>query len=569
VLDLRNTVSMNRGAHFMKTGVTVQIQNIDTNVYQNQEYTYNGAWLGNRAAEFLIGWPQSTVMREPFVRVARRNVFHAFFQNDWRVTPDLTLNLGIRYEPQLWGYLKDDRALIFVPGARSESPNFPSGVLRVTEAGSPGRSGRKNDLNNFAPRLGAAYRLDDEGRSVVRAGWGLYYDVIPAAGGGRDGLGAASAFPFIHDYRISFNHGYPGSPDAWLNLFAYEGTAIPDLSAPLNPATAVFNPNTTYGTYLPEGGMGYSHQFNVTFEQQFATAWMGSVAYIGNRGVDLFGFAWWNSPVSRDANDSLNQENLASRRPFQEYRLQTRGYNPNNGKSAYDAAQFTLRARKGALHVNSHYTFSRTYANMDGLFGDGLTRSHPDDLEVDWARSVMDIPHRFLAMASWDLPLFRDQNTLAGRILGGWSTTAVLQVQSGRLANILAAQNNTFTCQGCAVRPNPTGEPMTFEDWRDDPNLRFINTAAFRQPADRTFGTLERNAIRGPYVKTVDFSVLKAIRLQAHRRVDLKFDFFNLFNWTNFTLPNTLSLAGNASSFTMVNYAGGPRTMQLGVRFAF
>ena len=569
VLDMRNTLSMNRGAHFMKGGVTVMLQNINTTNYANQEYNFDGAWLGNRAAEFLIGWPRSmSSVRSPFYRNARRTVFNAFFQNDWRVSPQLTLNMGLRYEPQIWAYLKNDQGLIFVPGASSPQPNFPSGVLLVTDPGSPGRGGRANDMNNWAPRLGAAYSLDAEARSVIRAGWGLYYDVLPGGGGGRDGIGVAAAFPFIHQYSATFNRGYPGSPDAWLNIFAYDGIPIPDLTKPVDVRTAVFNPNSTFGTYVPDGEMGYSHQFNVTFERTFGKDWLGSAAYIGNRGVNLFGAAFWNVPVSRDENDSLNAENLASRRPIQEYRLQTRAYNPGNGKSQYDAAQFTLRARKGTFNMSSHYTYSRTFANLDGVFA--LERSHPDDLDVDWARSLMDIPHRFVSTLSWDLPLFRDQNTLAGRILGGWAATAIVQAQSGRVTNIVAAQNNTFTCTQCVIRPNPTGQPMTFENWREDPNLLFINVAAFSQPANRTYGTLERNAIRGPSTKNVDFSLLKSFRVHGpQKRVDLRFDFFNLFNWTNFTLPNSINLGGNAANFSMRNFAGGPRTMQIGARFAF
>lgn len=568
VLDLRNTVSMNRGAHFMKTGVTAQIQNINTTNYANQEYAYNGGWLGNRAAEFLIGWPQSMgQLRSPFYRNARRNVFHAFFQDDWRVTRNLTLNLGLRYEPQIWAYLKNDQGLIFVPGATSQQPNFPSGVLLVTDPGSPSRAGRENDMNNLAPRLGAAYRLDDEGRSVIRAGWGLYYDVLPGGGGGRDGIGVAAGFPFIHQYRTTFNRGYPGSPDAWLNIFAYDGIPIPDLTKPVDVSTAVFNANTQYGVYIPDSEMGYSHQFNVTFERTFGRDWVGSAAYIGSRGVNLFGLAYWNVPVSRDANDSWNAENLASRRPIQDYRLQTRAYNPSNATSEYDGAQFTVRARKGAFNMSSHYTYSRTYADLDGVHA--LERSHPDDLDVDWARSLTDFPHRFVSTFSWDLPVFRNQNTLAGRVLGGWAATAVIQAQSGRLTNILAAQNNTFTCESCAVRPNTTGQPMTFEDWRKDPELLFINVDAFSQPADRTYGNLERNAIRGPYTKSVDFSLLKSFKIHGSKSVDLRFDFFNLFNWTNFTLPSSISLGGNATDFSMRNFAGGPRTMQIGARFAF
>ena len=124
-----------------------------------------------------------------------------------RSTPRLTLNLGIRYEPELWAFQTNDRVLYFIPGARSEFSNFPDGLVKADEAASPYRAGRPNDLNNWAPRLGLAYRLDDEGTKVFRGGWGIFYD---ATNGVFEGEQLGAAFPFVHRWRTSFNRGFPG-----------------------------------------------------------------------------------------------------------------------------------------------------------------------------------------------------------------------------------------------------------------------------------------------------------------------------------------------------------------------
>lgn len=572
IVDFRNTLSFVKGNHLMKAGVTIQINDVSQVLNQNMEYQYAGQFLGNRAAEFLIGWPESFGNIGPTSsRPARRNVYNAFVQDDWKVSPSLTLNLGLRWEPYLWGYMKDDSVLMFFPGARSRFDNFPPGTILVTEPPSPSRSGKTNDWDNFAPRLGSAYRLDDEGKLVLRGGWGMFYDSVPGAQDGVD----VHTDAFINSWGARFDRGYPG-PEGWLDIFAYEGLSTPDFSnaGRIDPSEREFNPRSRPGQYQPPLENGFFHQFNVTFEHEFRPGWTYSAAYIGSRGVDLWGLDYWNLPVHRDENDSWDSENMASRRPDQEFRLTDKNFTADNGKSTYDAAQLTLRANASSFHLLSHYTYSRAYANIDGIRsrGDavGFGRSNPTDLEADWARSVMDVPHRLLVMSSWEVPVLRGRRDLLGAILGDWIITSVFNIQSGRLANVVANQNNTFTCEGCWVRPNATGEPLINEDWREDPDLVYVNAAAFSQPEDGTFGNLPRNAVRWPHTKSVDMSVSKTFPIfRQAARFELRVDVFNLFNWVNFhsseriVLSDPLSLTGWGAGI------GGPRTFQLGGRIVF
>lgn len=569
--DFRNTVSIFKGRHLLKGGITAQIHNITAENLSNMEYSYEGRWLGNRAAEFLIGWPQSFgSIAEPSYKAARRNVLHMFIQDDWKVTSRLALNLGVRWEPQQWGYLKQNNALIFIPGAVSHYSNFPKGTITISEPPSPGRAGRKNDWNNFAPRLGAAYRLDDEGRRVVRGGWGIFYDTLP---GVHDGTDLQAEFPFTRSWGTSFDRGYPG-PEGWLNIFAYDNVPVPDFSKPADLATAFFNPRGAPGRYQPDIPMGFVHQVNATYEQEFRPGWSYSAGYVGSRGVDLWGLDFWNLPVATGRGDNWNEDNLAARRPDQNYARVQKSFVSNNAESNYHAAQFTLKATTRSFHMLSHYTYSRAYGNIDGVHteGDavGYGRSHGTDLSVDWARSVMDIPHRLMVISSYDLPFARDRRGVVGTLLGQWSVTSVFQIQSGRPVNVLAAQNNTFTCQPCWVRPDATGEPLINENWRSDPKLVYVNEAAFRQPADGTFGNLPRNAIRWPHFKTVDFSVMKTLPAVRNARLQLRADTFNLFNWVNFNAPARVRPGAENSTLSMFQQGfGQPRNMQVSVRIVF
>jgi hypothetical protein len=400
----------------------------------------------------------------------------------------------------------------------------------------------------------------------------MFFDTVS---GVHDGIDLHSD-AFVQSFGAEFNNGYPG-PEGWLNIFAYEGIPMPDFSrfgTIIDPSQRVFNPRSAPGRFQPELEMGYVHQYNATYEQEFRPGWTYSVAYIGSRGVDLWGLDWWNLPARRDASDNWDEENMASRRPDQTYRFVDKQFVANNGKSTYNAAQFTLKASTSSFHLLSHYTYSRAYSNIDGTHteGDaqGYGRSNPLDLQADWSRSVMDIPHRLLVVSSWDLPILRGREDLAGALLGDWGLTSVFRIQSGRLVNVLVAQNNTYTCEQCWVRPDATGEPLINENWRDDPDLVYVNEGAFRQPADGTFGNLPKNAIRWPHTKTMDLSLRKVLSIAQNARFEVRLDMFNAFNWVNFRAPARVRPGADSATLSMWEEGMmAPRTMQVGGRFFF
>jgi hypothetical protein len=571
--DFRDTISWNKGNHLLKAGVMVQWHNATQVLTQNFEYQFNGGILGNSAAEFLIGWPGSVSIAQEGQRAGRRNVSHAFIQDDWKVSPRLTLNLGLRWEPMRWGYLKGDNSLLFVPGVQSTHfPLLPVGTIWIAEPPSPSRSGREDEWNNFAPRLGVAYRLDGAGKSVVRAGWGIFYDSIPAV---HETVDLNSEFPFIYSFGTDFQKGYPGK-EGWLNPFAYEGVAIPNLALQPDPTKAALpNPRSRPGQYKPPISLGYVHQFNATFEREIKPGWTASAAYSGSRGVDLWGLDYWNVPVPRDSKDSWDRDNLDSRRPIRDYSVVDKSFPANNGKTSYNSFVLTMRASTSRLHLLSHYTYSRAYGNIDGVHSSkdavGYGRSNPFNLDSDWALSVMDVPHRLVVASSYDLPMFGLRNNWAGKILGHWAVTPVLDIQNGRRVNALAPTNNTFSCQNCWARPDLTGQPIINANWRSDPNLVYVNAAAFKQPADGAYGNAPRNVVRWPYTKNLDLSLSKTFPLYGEKaRFELKMDAFNLFNWVNFKPPDVV-LPGKTPS-TLGMYGAGflaPRTLQVGGRIYF
>jgi hypothetical protein len=570
IWDYRDTLSIVRGNHFFKAGVLYQQHDLfQLNTIQNV-FNFGGSWLGNQAAEWLIGWPQSMCcISQPQLADSRKQVLQFFLQDDWKVTPRLSLNLGVRYEPQFWAYLKNGEGLLFTPFVQSTKyRNFPNGVLPIGDPALPNKSGIPHDLNNIAPRLGFAYRLDQAGKFVVRGGWGMFYDFLDSAV--RDGGATNSLFPFRHSYEATYNLGYPGG-DRWLNIFAYQNIPVPDFNKAVDPGSAFFNPNTSFGYYAPNSKVGFTHQWNATLEHEFRRGWLWSLTYLGHRGVDLVSPEFWNYPVRTGAGDNWNAQNVAARRPIQEYRLQERLFWGDQGVSSYQAGRASLRARLSNLTLNATYTYSAAFANIDSTFDNGAFRTRPDTLAFENARTYVDRPHNLQVNASYDLPGPRSSNLLVKLLLRDWSISPNFQVVSGAPVDLRAAQNNNYVCSSCSARPDwVSGQPAINPNWRRDPNLVYVNYAAFRQPEPGTFGNVARNIIRWPTRVLTDASVRKSFLFAEGRlRAEVSGEFFNLFNAVNFNAARSISLGAPLQATMRSSWTDPPREVQLGLRFVF
>ena len=294
---------------------------------------------------------------------------------------------------------------------------------------------------------------------------------------------------------------------------------VPDLSTPLDFTTATFPIADNSGRLFLDGRQGFNHQWNFTFENEFRPGWIYSAGYVGNRGVDLWGQTFWNTPLPRDANDSNDQENTASRRPLQEYRYREQSPQLGHTRSEYHAAQFQLLARTDHLNVIAHYTLSRARAHIDSQFRN-RTRSHPFDLERDWASPMYDRPHNLLIMPSYDLPFMRGRRDVVGSVLGGWNATFIFNIQSGQPVNF-SAPNRAFQGRSLATRPNETGQAIINDNWRQDPDLIYVNPGSVEQPTDGTFGNASRNAVRWTSPTNTDLTLTKRFYLHGE---DVKFD---------------------------------------------
>jgi hypothetical protein len=457
-----------------------------------------------------------------------------YVQDDWKVNDRLTLNLGLRYD------------LLPGPTAPTEKDGrigyyFPE-ERRVIVADGNGDRIVSLDKNNFGPRAGFAYTLNDSKTLVLRGGYALTYAL--------DGVDYPPAVRNPPSTNILF--------DAWT---LETGPPIP---APLDPA------NVPSGTNLfsvdRDQANSKVHQFQVSVQYQFARDWALDVGYVGNRGSNLLATIQQGSGgqgVARNSADQLIGSVLLY---------------SNAAESSYNGLQMQLQKRLSHnITGQISYTWSHTIDNATGVFngiGDSKNAGrqgpvHPFDLDFDRGNSVLDIRHLLSASAIFDLPFGKGQRFDGGSwngLIGGWQLNVITNARSGFPFSVV--------CQCSAVRPSVVGDPFAA------PPGRFLNPAAFRADVGLTtvtnaagqsvvFGNLGRNSFRGPGIYNTDLSIFKNTHLPIIESTKVQFgvEFFNVFNHTNFTVPNNNS--NDSGSFGRFDAAYPGRVIQYRLKVLF
>ena len=495
------------------------------------------------------------------------NGFSFFAQDDFRVSPALTLNYGMRWE--YFGPLGEAHNLLSNLGA--------DGNLAMV--GTDGLHGAYNrDLNNFAPRFGFAWNALP--KTVVRGAYGIYYDYIPqdllianftnSAGLATNPIGSQAVVPLNFD-PTAWDGSNAGGP-----ILSLPGGPYPNLGASL-----FVTPRNLVTPYV--------QNWNLNVEQQFTPALALQLGYVGSKGTKLVRL--------RDANQSDylgNRNNYPQYGPVDQF--------ATISSSVYHAFQATLRTRGWhGLSGFTGYTFSKSLDDAsDGIDFNFATVAFPQNsynLAAERGPSNFDARDRFTAAFTYDLPNFGG----AKRLSEGWQLNAIVTAQSGRPVPIVSSSDtsgvdpNTVSYFPSATPANfhqrpdlVPGQPVINSNWKSGPDtIGYLNGNAFSQPAYATavnpqgsFGTLGRNAIYGPRYWAVDFAVAKSTSITEKINLQLRAEFFNIFNHPNFALPNFFVSPGSPQQGLITQTpdqaqtnpglgGGGPRVIQLGVKFLF
>ena len=476
-----------------------------------------------------------------------------FVQDDYKVRPNVTLNLGLR-----WEYF----------GPLSEAKNRISNLGldgSLAMIGTDGLNGAyQRDLRNFAPRAGLAWNVFRN--TVVRAGYGLYYDYIP-----QDILIAN----FTTSAGLTTN---PIGPDSVFPLDTTNSTSALNgsFSGPIFGAPLTSGPFSIFVTDR-DLKTPYAQKWNLNVQQQLGQAAGIEVGYVGSRGTHLTRLYDLNQPdpaTGNSPNPNYFAEDVLS----------------TGARSAYNGMQVTLRIRSWrGLSGFTAYTWSKSLDDAsDGIdfnFASAAFPQNSTNLRAEYGPSTFDTRHRFTAALSYQMPAWNHSHPRLG---SGWELNSIISLQSGRPIPILTSNDTSSTFE-FHQRPNLVpGAPVILPNW--DPATGYLNPTAFRQPADSTFGNLGRNAIFGPSFANVDFSISKTTKLTERLGLQLRWEIFNIFNRADFALPNgtlTPGINADGSVNTQAGPAGlitqtpdvaqgnpglgggGPRVMQFAARLLF
>ncbi|HZQ54733.1 MAG TPA: carboxypeptidase regulatory-like domain-containing protein [Bryobacteraceae bacterium] len=524
--------------------------------YQEEPlYSFNGSFTGNGLADFLLGDVATFTQSAGKVKFTRGQQYAAFIQDNWKLRRNLTLDLGLRWEPflpytdpvanQVGGY---------VPGAHST--RFAHAPVGLVFAGDPNfpAGGMHDNLGNFAPRIGFSYAATSGPHAtVLRGGAGIFF-----------------VQPFMKLYN-NFVQNAPFSPSVQLfgvqfaNPYVSAGVQNPfPPFAPVNPG-----PNTsfvlpvTFQYFNRNWRLGHIESANFTIEQQLATNLVARVSYVGTRGVHLQYFEEQNPAIYRPG---ASVSNTNQRRPlYPNYASLIEM--TNGGLSNYNAVQLSLEKRTShSLTFVANYTRSRSLDNQSTDQQFSLSSPDPFSRAFNYGLSDFDTPNNFSFYTLWDLPKLQSSDRWLRAIAGGWAVTGILTWRSGTPFNIVSGQDRSFSGVGLD-RADLVGNPYLPSRSTSQTIAEYFNVNAFTLNAPGTFGTAPRNVLRNPVYFNLDMGLERNFPIGEKRRFQFRVEAFNLPNNVHFSQPgNNVS---STNTFGRITSAGDPRILQLVGRFEF
>ncbi len=548
-----DTVSVSFGAHQMKFGVDLRapMRNIYLDVPGLRgTLTFDGQRTGIGLADFLLGYPSGAQLSNLAVVDTRLWMLSGFFQDDWKVTPRLTVNLGLRYDFATWPYDGADRMTNFDPATGRT----------FTPANSPfGRSLIQADRNNFAPRVGFAYQATD--RTVVRAGYGRFYMLFERAGS-EDQM--ALNLPFFVNNVV----GVTNTSTTAANIRLRTG-----FNLSLDPNTILNDPTRLAQVRLravaPDAVNPSVDQWNLGIQRQLPWEMAVTFDYVGTKGTHL--------SILRNLNQQLfNADGTGTGTiPFPAFGpIELR---ENVGNSVYHGAELTLEKRfSSGLSFRGAYTYSKSLdGGLEHLFSGGSNSflQNSRNLRSQRGRSDSDYRQRLVLSYVYELPFGKGRGYLtegaASHLLGGWRVSGLSNMRTGRPFTIFASANNGLV-------GNRGGLANALGDCLRDGSLpsgdrnvdRWFDTSAYAVPTPARLGSCGRNTLDGPGLVNFDFSLARAFEYFGEgRRLEFRWELFNLFNTPQFGLPSNNLSSGDVGRISSL--AGDPRVMQFALKFVF
>jgi hypothetical protein len=533
----------NRGKHGISMGVTGALEQF--NGGQNPNARGNFSFLdqysdqvgqpktGFALADFVMGFPAtSAVGLGSGFRNWRQGKYGLYVQDDWKMLPRLTVNMGLRYEYTQPQYEVHNDVSGFLNGQ----------IVQLGVNGVP-RGLRNPYRKDFEPRLGFSYSLDGNSQTVVRGAYGITF--VP-----------------LQFLTPAFAMG--NNPPNYVAETFVGSTPIPNLTLANGFPSGLGTTSTTLSTISTAFRDPYIQQWNLAVERKIAPDTILEITYLGTKGTRL--------AYTMNINASpAGPGNIQAKRPYPSYGA----ISSLNSFATTDYDSGVVKVQRRLNHsvtFLASYTFAKSLAMPDqSLVGDGASSvsvRNPLDPQADRGRDVFDIRHRVAASAVWDLPIGRGQ--LIGhnwpgyleQTLGSWRFNAILNLMSGYPLTAALGYDNANTGDSTQDRPdvigNPNNGPRKVNEW--------FNTAAFAAPPQYSYGSEGTNIINGPPQKQLDIALSRAWKLYEGVNLQFRGDFFDITNTPQFNQPGSTY---GTSTFGVISSAGDPREIQFAAKIVF
>ena len=567
VWQFSDDVSFVTGSHSFKAGF--MFDRIQENTTKHRQF--GGAWEFENVASFLanepneIGFPPS--INDPH-RGLRQSILGFYFQDDFQVRPNLTINWGLRWE------------MATVPTEQhGRIANYSNRLTDFADAPHIGDPWFEGGNKDFGPRIGFAWDPNGNGRTSIRAGFGVFFDHVSGSPYNR---ATARVYPFHASATLNEDLTFPRVNPSLVadpNPFSLTNYSIPPV---LKDPTKV---NWTF-----------------TLQQEVARDTVLTATYSGSQSSHLNGrFNGNSAPVEIDGNGRSFIRWVDGNRP----RGNSARVNPNLGQlsifiandavSSYHGLSVGLRRRLSqGLQAQLSYTWSHNISTSDGALGRDLDSASrlvssqiPFDLTSDKGGALFDMRNSFTANFTYELPFGQSSTGVAHTILSGWSVRSIMSIQDGLPQNLILNFDNNYE----RVRGGGRGErPDLIPGGNNNPVLDSRDPDAYYDPSQFTlapikvpiagsddeayyFGNLARNSLVSPGLVNVDFSIVKNTAVSENTDLQFRAEAFHLFNRANFGLPGGLPLrkgGGINASAGVINRTVTPsRQIQFGLKFIF
>ncbi len=602
------------GRHTLKLGFNARTFQVYQSFFArlNGNYSFSTAaryTTGDVAADFLLGIPRTYNQSGGDIQNIRSQEYYSYFQDQFRWKPNVTLTYGVGWSidtPLIDDYHSNHAMVAFRPGQQSTVyPNSPAGYVFQGDAGVHASGTTK--YGHFGPRFGFAWSPGSSGKWAIRGGYGIYFNrtlseqalqfvLSPPYGVSSNG---------VADVSTAANPRVPSFGNPWVDI-ANPNFSIPNkFPAPSNPPSDV-----AFGNYVPLSfsnvdtnySVPYVQNFNFTIERQLPANTILSMAYVGALGRHLVNTRELNpgiNPAGCAADPACNEDPAGQITNYPEnFRYpQTLdgttvfgsvGNIQTSGISNYNSLQVTLNKKMShGLQFLAGYTWSHAMDDGSGFensgFGGGgyggygfIRGINPYNQSLyDYGPSGYDARQRFVISYTYDIPPVRRFNNWAlQRVFEGWRMNGITTFQTGFPLDVIDSNLRSLTCSGytfyaCPDVPDLVSTPK-YIDPKVDPDHLWFNSNAFASAPLGTFGNAGRNLLRGPGIANFDFGFYKSTRIREQMSFELRFEFFNVFNHTQFSPVNIdTDFADVGSSFGQIVSARDPRIVQLAAKFYF